>query len=171
MKEERNLSYSTLNVFFCSIAHFYEMNDVVLNKRKIKKFMGENTTKYEYKSYTTEMISTLLSAADERGKVMILLMASTGMRVGALQDIKSNILKKCIIDNQGTHIYQITVYANSKKDKFLTYCIPECAREIDNYMLLRKRYGENIKQDVEMETGYLQNHFFLYHNLIKMETI
>jgi integrase len=118
MKEERNLSYSTLNVFFCSIAHFYEMNDVVLNKRKIKKFMGENITKYEYKSYTTEMISALLDAADDRGRVMVLLMASTGMRVGALQDIKLKHLKRWLIDDRGTHIYQTLVYANSKKYNF-----------------------------------------------------
>ncbi len=93
------------------------------------------------------MISILLSAADERGKVMILLMASTGMRVSALQDIKLKHLKNCIIDDQGTYIYQITVYVNSKKNKYFAFCTPECAKAIDNYILLRKRYGENIKQD------------------------
>ena len=90
-----------------------------------------------------------MSVCDERGKVAVLLMASTGMRVGALQDIKLKHLKRVNVDNQGTHVYQVTVYANFPKDKYTTFCTPECAKIIDNYFELRKRYGENIKQDVK----------------------
>jgi hypothetical protein len=42
------------------------------------------------------------------------------------------------------HIYQITVYANSPKDKYYTFCTPECAKAIDDYLDLRKRYGFDI---------------------------
>lgn len=89
------------------------------------------------------------------------------MKVGSLQDIELKHLKGWVIDNQDTHIYQITIYANPNKFKYETFCTPECAKAIYNYMLLRKRYGENIKR-IKMAIGYLQNHFCLYHNLTKM---
>jgi|tagenome__1003787_1003787.scaffolds.fasta_scaffold20983234_8 integrase len=149
MKDTLDLSFSTINTFTASVFHFFEINDVILNKRKINKFKGEYVTKFEFRSYSIEEISNLLSVCDERGKVAVLLMASTGMRVGALPDIKLKHLKRVNVDNQGTYVYQITVYANSPKDKYTTFCTPECAKIIDNYFELRKRYGENIKQDVK----------------------
>ncbi|MDN5847264.1 MAG: hypothetical protein L0H53_13435 [Candidatus Nitrosocosmicus sp.] len=37
MKEKQGLSYSTLNVIVAAMLHFFEISDVVLNRRKIKK--------------------------------------------------------------------------------------------------------------------------------------
>lgn len=147
MKDVHELSYSSIHVFLAAALHFFEINDIILNKRKLKKFKGENVSKYEYRSYTHEEISKLLEVSDERSRVSILLMASTGMRVGALADLKLKHLKRWEIDDQGTHVYQITVYPNTPKSKYKTFCTPECAKAIDIYLELRKRYGENIKQD------------------------
>jgi len=82
MKETLGLSFSTINTFTPSVFHFFEMNDVILNKRKINKFKVEDETKVEFRRYSTDEISKLLSVCDERGKVAFLLMASTGMRIG-----------------------------------------------------------------------------------------
>jgi integrase len=109
MKETLGLSFSTINTFTASVFHFFEINDVILNKRKINKFKGEYVNKFDFRSYFTDEISNLLSVCDKRGKVAVLLMASTGMRVGALQDIKLKHLKRVNIDNQGTYVYQVTV--------------------------------------------------------------
>ena len=38
----RRLSYGYINLRMAGIFHFFDMDDVVLNKRKIGKFMGEN---------------------------------------------------------------------------------------------------------------------------------
>ncbi len=88
----------------------------------------------------------LLSVCDERLKMMVLLMSSTGMRVGALPNIKLKHLQRQEIDKQGTHVYQITVHVNSKKDRYTTFCTPECAQAIDTHLNLRKQYDENLKQ-------------------------
>ena len=42
---ERGLSYSRLNSSLSAITHFYTMNDVTINRRKISKFMGERRKK------------------------------------------------------------------------------------------------------------------------------
>jgi hypothetical protein len=77
-------------------------------------------------------------------------MASTGMRVGALPRLKLKHLKKRTIDcdTAETHVYQITVYANSPKWKYITSCTPECAIAIDGYLEMRQRHGESsLKRD------------------------
>lgn len=139
MKGTLGLSFSSITLFTASVIYFFEINDVIINTKKINKFKGENIAKFEYRSYSIEEVSILLSVCDERGKAAVLLMASTGMRVGDLLDTKLKHLKRIDIDNQGTHIYQVMVYVNSPKEKYSTFCTPECAKAIDNYLNLRKR--------------------------------
>lgn len=146
-QEVDKLGYSSSHIFLSSLTHFFAINDIVINRRKIKKFLGENTLKFEYRSYTTEEISRMLEICDKRDRVVVFILASTGMRVGGLADIKLQNLNRWIIDIKGTHVYQITVYANSQKSKYQTFCTPEAAKAIDEYLELRKRCGENLKQD------------------------
>jgi integrase len=63
------------------------MNDIPLNKKKINMFKGEFTGKVIDRSYTHEEIRKVLDVSDLRMKVMILLMASSGMRIGALPSL------------------------------------------------------------------------------------
>lgn len=147
MKEKQHLSYSTIQVFLAVIMHFFEINDINLNRRKLSKFKGDNVAKFEYRSYTHEEIQELISTMDERGKASVLLMAATGMRIGALPEIKLKHLKRWNIDNQGNYVYQIVVYANSPKSKYTTFCTPEAAKAIDEYLEFRNRHGENLKHD------------------------
>ncbi len=60
MRHKWQLSYSAQNMFLCCITHFFSINDVTINRKKIKKFMSESENKYEYRSYTAEEISRLL---------------------------------------------------------------------------------------------------------------
>ena len=94
MRDTLELSYSTIHTFTSAVIHFFEINDVTLNKRKINKFRGENVAKFEYRGYSTAEIASLLSVCDERGKAAVLMMVSTGIRVGALPDIKLKHLKR-----------------------------------------------------------------------------
>ncbi len=151
IRQKQNLSYSSQNLFLCAINHFFSINDVIINRKKIKKFMSEAENKYQYRSYTVEEISRLLDISDEREKSVILLLSSTGMRVGALHPLRLKDIKKWVIDEHGTFVYQIQVYSFSSKYRYYTFCTPECALAIDNYLDLRKRYGEYL---IKTETGW-----------------
>lgn len=48
----------------------------------------------EDKAYTHKQIERILKYADRRGQVMVLLMASTGMRIGALPQLTIGSLEK-----------------------------------------------------------------------------
>jgi site-specific recombinase XerD len=78
---------------------------------------------------------------DIRQRVIILLLASTGMRVGALPVLRIGDIKKF----EEHDLYLIWVYNNSRKDRYYTFCSVECAHAVDDYLAYRKRLGEEIK--------------------------
>ena len=81
--KKQDLSSSYINLNFCALKHFYFMNDVRINKEKISKFLGEPKKKNVDRSYTHPEIKGMLDIADLRFKVVISVLASTGVRVGA----------------------------------------------------------------------------------------
>ena len=151
MRYKLQLSFSAQNMFLCALIHFFSINDVTINRKKIKKFMSESENKYEYRSYTAEEIGRLLLTCDERERAIILILSSTGMRVGAVHPLRLKDLKRWKIEKQDTYIYQIQVYSSSSKYRYYTFCTPECAVAIDSYLELRQRYGEKL---IKTETGW-----------------
>jgi integrase len=119
------------------------MNDGLLNKRKITRFIPEDEDREEDECYTHQEIQRLLSVSDERIRVSILLMASTGMRIGALPHLQLRDLTKI----EQYNLYKIQVYARSMASHHYTFCTPECAAAIDSYLAYRKRFGEPIGLD------------------------
>ena len=71
----------------------------------------------------------MLEKADQRGRVAILLMASTGMRVGAIPLLKIRNLERL----EKYSLYKVTVYEN-EDEEYITFCTPECAKEIESYL-------------------------------------
>jgi integrase len=94
LSEEKHHLRGTINVAVCAIFHFFEMNDVVLNKRKVKHFMPSNESAKDDRAYTHEEIRQMLLKCDQRSRVVILLMGSTGMRIGALPGLQIGNLMK-----------------------------------------------------------------------------
>ncbi len=67
----------------------------------------------DVKPYTREQIAKLLEYSDIRTRVIILIMASAGLRVGALSLLRIGDLMEVPKHN----LYQIRVYANSKSNR------------------------------------------------------
>jgi len=144
--ETDGLSYSSRSNAFSAIRHFYEMNYVVLAWKKIYGSVGEFERKYDNtRPYTHEEIAKLLSIADLKYRAMILLMCSSGIRVGAIPDIKYSHLEKML----GYDIYKIHIYKKSK-EKYYTFCTPEAYTAINEYLGQRKGLGEIITNDTPL---------------------
>jgi integrase len=83
LKESKKLSPNSMGVCLNPIRHFFKMNDILaVNWHKINKFQGRKHNVVEDRLYTREEIQRLLEVGDPRNKIMILLMASGGLRVG-----------------------------------------------------------------------------------------
>jgi site-specific recombinase XerD len=137
---EKKLSYNSISTRLNAIYHFYDMNDVTLNKKKIKMFKGEYTRKVVDRAYIHEDIKKILDVSDLRAKTIVLLMASSGLRIGGLPDIRIRNLEKV------NNVYKISVYEGSHSQYF-TFCTPECSSYIDAYLDFRTKNGENLNKD------------------------
>jgi integrase len=112
-------------------------------------FVGKSKAKRANdRPYTHQEIHRLIEAASYRQKVLVLLMCSAGLRVGAIPSLNVGHLKKIdISSNDNQHIYEITVYAN-EPEQYKSYCTFECAQAIDSYLEYRKtRLGEIITDE------------------------
>jgi hypothetical protein len=83
--KQNKKSASALSITTSSITHFAVMNDINIMTKKIAKFKGEHETdRNNDRGYSDEEIQTLVNSAPLRLKVIFLVMASTGIRIGAL---------------------------------------------------------------------------------------
>lgn len=115
------------------------MNDVTLNKSKISKYLGERVKAHKDRHYSIEEIEKLLHFCDDRLKAIVLLLASTGVRLGVLSQLR---LSNLVVQQQ-YDLYQITIYENTK-DEYIVFTTPEAKRAIDDYLQYRERCGEKL---------------------------
>jgi integrase len=134
-----SLRYATRSQYLAAIITYYDLNEVILNKKKIYRYLGEEEKPIENRGYTREEIAKMLEVCDERVKALILLLASTGVRIRAIVDLKLEDLTS--IPNHD--IYRIKVYSDSKQSYF-GFITPETSKAINTYLSYRERYGEKL---------------------------
>lgn len=82
---QKKVSRSSKKVIFATIKHACEINDVILNWKKIKRFIGSDKTGNEIvgrdRGYELKEIQQILNFADQRVKAAFLILASTGIRI------------------------------------------------------------------------------------------
>jgi integrase len=83
------------------------------------------------RAYTKEEISKLLPIADLRDRCLILLMVSTGMRVGAIKSLKIEHLTR-LHEQNNIGILRVT---------------PECMASLDEYIEYRRKQHEKITEE------------------------
>ena len=140
-------SHQTVSVYIAGIRHFYDMNDIVtINWKKVHSFEGEHEKAIEDRPYTHSEISTMLQNTTLRNQAIILLMSSSGPRVGAIPQVRIRDLEP----NDKYNIYKITYYPSSKKNCYFNWCSPEARKSIDAYLSWRVRLGEKLKPDASI---------------------
>ena len=154
------ISVNSIKTYIAGIKSFLEFHEINLPWKRIAKFYPEEV-RNDYRSYTRPEISKLLSMADLRDRCIILLMASSGIRVGAIPLLTLKSLKKL-----GEGLGLLTVYGKSKKSRYVTLVTPECMSSIEEYLELRRKRGEKLT-----ETSYLiRDKYAIYSKRINSPT-
>ena len=156
MKEDRKVSYSSINSNFSAIKKFFASNNIQLPWDQLKNFNRKKIGKViDDRVYTKEEIIRLLDHSDLRMRVIVLTLLSTGMRAGGLAELKYKDLE--YIEKYG--IYKITVYSYDIAEKYVTFCTPECAEAIQKYLKYRESIGDIIKPESPI----------IYRKLVKIQ--
>lgn len=141
---KKDYAKSHFTITMCALKNFYEMNDIdTIRWNKLKRFIGETKPQHEDRAYKDDEILTLVNGAGSlKMKAIILLMASSGIRIGSIPNLRISHLQK-----KGD-LYQVSVYEGEKgKGHYSTYCTPEATKAIDSYLDFRRRCGERINLD------------------------
>jgi hypothetical protein len=135
-----NLAYATIKFLIAPIFIYYQLDDVVLNRKKVSKYLGEYRRVVKDDAYSNKMIFQSLQNADHRMRMVILILASTGCRLGSLPALTLGNITK--LPEYG--MYKIVFYEGTNNE-YYNFCSRECASTgIDNYLLYRQRCGEKI---------------------------
>ncbi|MGD9533485.1 MAG: tyrosine-type recombinase/integrase [Candidatus Nitrosocosmicus sp.] len=134
-----SLRYATRSQYVAAIITFYDLNEVMLNKKKIYRYLGEEERPIENRGYNNEEIGKMLEVSDEKVRAILLLLASTGMRIRALVDLKLQDLQEI----PKFELYRVTVYSDSN-ERYFTFATPEATKAIKIYLGYRERYGEKL---------------------------
>ena len=146
-QEKQGVKSQTLRNHLSALHHFYWINEIDgIKWDRIRAFLKEPQKVADDKAYTHEQIAKALEFADYRMRIIILLQASSGIRIGAIADNynKDHYMKwgdLTFIPRHG--IYSIKVYPGTPAE-YITFTMPECAKAIDNYINYRRQKGETI---------------------------
>jgi hypothetical protein len=141
------ITAGTCNVSLPPVKLFCEMNDIILNWRKINKLLPHGNDNAADEAYTREQIKKMLEYSDLRSKIPILFMASSGMRLGGFQGLTDGCIKPfCNERNDKLLAAHVVVYKGTK-DEYDTFISPEAYYAYEEYRNLRIKFGEKITKN------------------------
>jgi hypothetical protein len=142
IKSLRNsgVSYSTIKFLIAPIITFYQLNDVVINRKKVSRYMGEYKRVVKDQAYSTESIETALRTADARMRMCILILSSCGCRIGSLPNLTLGSLTK--LPDYG--LYKIVFYEGTNNEYYSFLTKEASDTGVDNFLSYRIRCGEKI---------------------------
>lgn len=140
-QKEQGLSVSIMHVRKSALKLFYDVNKIQgIAWKIISKNMGENR-KLRDRPYSRKEIQSILEKADFRTRVVILLLASTGMRIGAIAELKWRNLEK--IENLNI------VYVDTSD--IVAFKVPK--KNLDGWIRLRVHRLEDARAMFEVPDG------------------
>lgn len=139
---KKEVSPNSISTYANPIKTFLEMNDIDLNWRKIKRLYPTMVKKSGNSAYSTADVKKMLdSTTILRNKAIIHFLASTGVRIGSVNEIRLRHLRDM---PQGCKM--VTVYENSTEEYF-TFLTPEATTALNDSFDERRKHGEMLSED------------------------
>lgn len=127
--KNKNLRATGIKCHSSALQSFYVSNDVILNWKKIMNMIKDDRKAGNDKPYTKEQLQTLFSRLKKlRHKAILLFIASTGVRIGFVEELK---LKH--IEDMPNGCKMARIYADSKYE-YTVFLTPEASYHLDCYL-------------------------------------
>ncbi len=144
MHLKQTVSPNSIPIYFAPIELFYVMNDVDLNFKKIRKLFPDKVKKGNERGYTRNEIDLILEfTKTKRHRALVLLLSSSGCRIGAIPEMKLKHLT--IIESS----YAIKIYEGDKEEDYV-FTTPEATNAIDSYLDERKSDKEYFDDETPL---------------------
>jgi len=120
-----------------------EMNDVSLNWKKIRRVLPRARRYALDRIPTVNEIQEIVEAADLRGKALTLVLASSGIREGAIEYFR--VKDYTAIEREEKVVAGRLVVYNGDPEKYTTFITSEACHALDKYLNFRREHGEDVK--------------------------
>jgi len=139
---KKKLSPNTIPPVFAALELFFAMNDKVIDSKKLRKMFPAKIKKSGYTAYSNEDAQKMLrNTSKKRSRAILLLLASTGCRIGAMPDLKIKNVSKMPDDCKSVLFYE------GSNEEYYGFLTPEAAKALDEYVEERKKDGEKLTLD------------------------
>lgn len=139
---KNRISRNSLKAYLSGIKLFLEMNDISLNWTKIRKLLPQIEKNSGSKAYTNDDVREWLSCSANKQHIAIVhVLASSGMRIGSLADLKLKHL-----EDMKHGCKSVLVYADDREE-YTTFISHEAVKALDDYFEERKKNGETLTPD------------------------
>ena len=136
---KKALNPNTVPVAFAPIELFFTIQDVQINFKRLHKMFPEKIKKAGYNSWSTKEIQAMLrTAIKKRTRALILFLASSGCRIGVIEELRIKHLKE-----MSKNCKRVLCYEGSKEE-YKTFLTPEASKALDEYLAERTSDRENL---------------------------
>jgi hypothetical protein len=141
----KEMAAITIRNYYKPIKLFCDMNNILINWKMITRGLPVGRRSAQDRAPTLDEIHKLLEYAhDERVKPLVLLMVSSGIRLGAWAYLKwKHVIPILKNDNNIVIAAKVIVYAG-EPDEYFTFCTPEAYFALKDWMDFRFTYGELV---------------------------
>ena len=142
---QEEITAATLRNFVKTIKLFCEMADIPIQWKKITRGLPKSRKYADDRAPTINEIQSICEYPDRRIKVIVYIMASSGIRLGAWDYLKLKHIKP--IERKGkVAAAKIIVYAGDEEEYF-SFITPEAYYELEKWIKYRKDCGKNINEN------------------------
>ncbi|MDA4124666.1 MAG: hypothetical protein OK438_04350 [Thaumarchaeota archaeon] len=143
--EKGEISESTVPQFYKPIKLFCDMNDILLNWKKITRGIPKGRRYGDDRAPSVEELKAILAYPDRRIKAVVLTASSGGLRNGAWDYLKWGHVTPIEQDGR-TVAAKVQVYVGTP-DAYFTFITPEAYAADLDYVKYRESCGERISRD------------------------
>jgi len=142
MHLRKRLSPNSIPAIIAALELFFSMNDKNLNFKKIRRMVPTAAKKSGHGAWSTADIQKILqNSVSNRDRAFVHLLASTGCRIGALQELKIKHLSSMSDNCKSLLFYE------GSNEEYYGFLTPEANKSVEEYLEERRKDGEYIDQD------------------------
>lgn len=142
MMLKKRIGANSMRTYMAGIQAFFETNDIELRWKKIHRLFPAKVKKTGTRMWTTENIRIMLSSVrDLRQKALIHFLAASGVRRGAIPELKLKHLQEMPDGCRSVLVYEGIL------EEYTTFIHPEAVFWLEKYIEHRRNDGEYIDKN------------------------
>ncbi len=143
--ENKEIDASSVGNYMKPLRLFLEMNDILLNWKKLNRLLPSGKSKSRDRAPTVEEIRRICEFPDRRIKAIVLSMVSGGFRLGAWDYLNWGDIDP--IEKEGIIVAAKATIYRGESEEYFTFITPEAYGELKEYVDFRTENGERITRN------------------------